>query len=104
MIYGRVDQVYRTNDVVVVVESLDEMTQPLSGIRCQVIHVIEFFLDEESVDERMIEDGALNEATSIRNVFSEPAAQVVENDYTVTIADQVLSDMRANESRAAGHE
>ena len=72
MVHRSVDQVDRTDQVIVVVEPLDEMAQSLGCIGSQVIHVAKRIAIEQAVDQFVVQHRSLNELRPSRHVLLNP--------------------------------
>src|SRR3989442_1656004 len=104
MVDAGVNQIDRTDQVVVVVESLDEMAEPLRSVRRQMVDIVKRILFKDAVDELMIQDGPLQKSAPLRRVVRKTATHIVEDDDIMAVPDQMFGNMRAHESCSSGYE
>ncbi len=80
------------------------MTESLGGIGGEVKNISEAVFGEEPVDERDVEDGALDEGCAFIEVGLKTAGEVVEGNDLEASIEQELNDVRADESGGSSYE
>ena len=88
-----VDQVDAADQVVLVVEAPDEVAESFGGIGGQVVDAADAVLAKEPLDQRRVEDAALDERHVRRDVLGEPAAEVVQHHDALAAPDQRVHDV-----------
>ncbi len=64
--------------------------------------MIETTFHEQAIDEGRVDDGAVNESGTGRNVVDEPARQIVEDGDLMPATHQRVGDVGPDESRTSG--
>lgn len=79
MIDRSIDQIDATDQVVLVVELFDKVTQPFRRVRSQMKHKIEFAIGEHPLDQIFISHATPDKPCSFVDVVQKPTTKVVDN-------------------------
>src|SRR6185437_9448553 len=104
IIDARIDQVHGTDEIVIVVEPLNEMTEAFGSVSSEMVHIVKSMLSEEAIDKIYVEDRTLDEDRTLGNIVEETAAEVVQHNDFVAIVEQPLDDVRTHETGSAGYQ
>src|SRR5436305_875790 len=103
VVYGRINQIYRADQIIVVVKALDEMTEPFRGVGSQMVHVCKAMPVEEPINQFGIKVRSFYKRRAAWHIVFKPAAQVIENDNFVPPAEKFVSNMRSDEAGTSCH-
>ena len=97
-----IDQVDAADEVVLVIEPSDEVTQPFCSVRRQVEDVFELVFLKKAVHQVHIVDASFHESGAGMHVVSETTREVVEGNYRMSSSNQMICHVRANEACSTG--
>src|SRR6267378_3413691 len=76
--HGLVDEVDRSDQIVSVVETADEVAQSFGCVRCQMIDVVEAAVIPETRDKAVVYNAPASKDYSIGNVVDESTRKVID--------------------------
>jgi hypothetical protein len=103
MVNACINQVDRSDEIIVVIEPFDKMAQPFSGVGRKMVDIVKRMPIKGPVNQIMIRHRSMHKDRFSGNVLPETAAQIVHYDHFMAHVEQVLGYVGSHESSAAGY-